>query len=239
MGKVHLCPVCGKTFKRTGQLREHFFVHDNEVAKFTCEYCGRRFVNGQHFRGHLNSHTAVKESCKCGAKFTHPQSLNRHRKVCPAAGVEECPVYDCRICFRKFAKRENLKDHMKGKHGDNGSYKCECGQVFKWRSTLRTHRNKKLCSWNVLTFWKLLRFSHKLNMLTFASFTYEPRQANLCLRAFRHDKFQLRMSSYSEGPGIWLSVWRFLLTHCLYERAAKVLARLRGCAGSPEPSLLA
>ena len=47
------------------------------------------------------------------------------------------------------------------------------------------------------------------------------------------------MPSHSEGPGIWLSVWRFLLTHCLYERAAKVLARLRGCAGSPEPSLLA
>ena len=31
---------------------------------------------------------------------------------------------------------------------------------------------------------------------------------------------------------------RFLLTHCLYEQAAEVLARLRGCAGSPEPSLL-
>ena len=42
------------------------------------------------------------------------------------------------------------------------------------------------------------------------------------------------MPSHSEGPGIWLSVWRFRLTHCLY-----VLARLRGCAGSPEPSLLA
>ena len=68
---------------------------------------------------------------------------------------------------------------------------------------------------------------------------FEPRQANLCLRAFRHDKFQLRMPSHSEGPGIWLSVRRFLLIHCLYERAAKVLATLRGCAGSPEPSLLA
>ena len=34
----------------------------------------------------------------------------------------------------------------------------------------------------------------------------EPRQANLCLRAFRHDKFQPRMPSHSEGPGIWLSV---------------------------------
>ena len=67
----------------------------------------------------------------------------------------------------------------------------------------------------------------------------EPRQANLCLWAFRHDKFQLRMPSHSEGPGIWLSVSRFLLIHSLYERAAKVLARLRRCAGSPEPSLLA
>ena len=35
---------------------------------------------------------------------------------------------------------------------------------------------------------------------------FGPRQANLCLRAFRHDKFQLRMPSHSEGPGIWLSV---------------------------------
>ena len=61
----------------------------------------------------------------------------------------------------------------------------------------------------------------------------EPRQA------FRHDKFQLRMPSHSEGPGIWLSVWRCLLTHCLYERATEVLARLRGCADLPEPSLLA
>ena len=31
---------------------------------------------------------------------------------------------------------------------------------------------------------------------------------------------------------------RFLLIHCLYERAAEVLARLRGWAGSLEPSLL-
>ena len=37
-------------------------------------------------------------------------------------------------------------------------------------------------------------------------YKYGPRQANLCLRAFRHDKFQLRISSHSEGPGIWFSV---------------------------------
>ena len=46
----------------------------------------------------------------------------------------------------------------------------------------------------------------KHGMLKIPIFLIEPRQANLCLRAFRHDKFQLRMPSHSEGPGIWLSV---------------------------------
>ena len=48
----------------------------------------------------------------------------------------------------------------------------------------------------------LLTFLKEKNMLGLN----EPRQANLCLRAFRHDTFQLRMPSHSEGPGIWLSV---------------------------------
>ena len=45
-----------------------------------------------------------------------------------------------------------------------------------------------------------------INFITAQDLTYEPRQANLYLRAFRHDKFQLRMSSHSEGPEIWFSV---------------------------------
>ena len=30
------------------------------------------------------------------------------------------------------------------------------------------------------------------------------------------------MPSHSEGPGIWFSVWRFLLTYCLYERMRRL-----------------
>ena len=48
--------------------------------------------------------------------------------------------------------------------------------------------------------------AHQQIKQTSCNIVYEPRQANLCLRAFRHDKFQLRMSSHSEGPGIWFSV---------------------------------
>ena len=51
--------------------------------------------------------------------------------------------------------------------------------------------------------------------------------------------FNCTCPAIQRGQGFGCLVWRFLLTHCLYERAAEVLARLRGCAGSPEPSLLA
>ena len=40
------------------------------------------------------------------------------------------------------------------------------------------------------------------------------------------------MPSHSERLGIWLSVWRFLLTHCLYERSAEARLNLR-CSHRP------
>ena len=66
------------------------------------------------------------------------------------------------------------------------------------------------------------------------------RVKRICV--FEHSvmtNFNCVCPAIQKGPGIRLSVWRFRLTHCLYERAAEVLARLRGCAGSPEHSLLA
>ena len=51
-----------------------------------------------------------------------------------------------------------------------------------------------------------LYFYLRCHISTFRCFLFEPRQANLCLRAFRHDKLYLRMPCHSEGPGIWFSV---------------------------------
>ena len=113
--------------------------------------------------------------------------------------------------------------------GDIGAEPME--PTSDWKQTKKNRLIK--------TFGCFSEYSFKQEKICTKNNTYGPRQANLCLRAFRHDKFWLLMPSHSEGPGIWLSVWRFLLIHCLYERAAEVLARLRWCAGSPEPSLLA
>ena len=50
---------------------------------------------------------------------------------------------------------------------------------------------------------------------------------------------QTRMRSYSVGIDAWLLVGSFVYSHTSCVRTAKALARLCGCADSPEPSLVA
>ena len=50
---------------------------------------------------------------------------------------------------------------------------------------------------------------------------------------------QTRMRSHPVGPDACLLVRHFVYFHTSCVRTAKALARLRGCAGSPEPSLVA
>ena len=50
---------------------------------------------------------------------------------------------------------------------------------------------------------------------------------------------QMRMRSHSMGLDVWFLVGPFIYFHSLCVRTAKALVRLRGCAGSHEPSLFA
>ena len=50
---------------------------------------------------------------------------------------------------------------------------------------------------------------------------------------------QMCMPSHPVGLDVWFLVRPFVYFHALCVRTAKALARLRGCAGSPEPSLVA
>ena len=50
---------------------------------------------------------------------------------------------------------------------------------------------------------------------------------------------QTCMRSHLVGLDVWFLVRLFVFFHTSYERTAKALARLRACAGSPDPSLVA
>ena len=62
---------------------------------------------------------------------------------------------------------------------------------------------------------------------------YGPRQANLCLRAFRHEKILTAHAQPFRGARDLAFCLKVPLDSLLYERAAEILARLRGWTGSP------
>ena len=69
--------------------------------------------------------------------------------------------------------------------------------------------------------------------------TNEPALEIMALFALRKLFLQSRMRSHPTGLDIWFLVGPFVYFHTLCVRTAKALARLRECAGSPEPSLVA
>ena len=67
----------------------------------------------------------------------------------------------------------------------------------------------------------------------------ELRHEIMVLFVFRKLIFQMRTGSHPMGLDVWFLVVPFVYFHTSCVRTSKALARLRGCAGSPEPLLVA
>ena len=68
---------------------------------------------------------------------------------------------------------------------------------------------------------------------------YEPSHGIMALFVLRKLILQTRMRSHQVGLDVWLLIGPFVYFHTSCVRTAMALARLRGCAASPEPSLVA
>ena len=73
----------------------------------------------------------------------------------------------------------------------------------------------------------------------FIVFTFEPAHEVMALFVLRKLILQTRICSHPVELDVWCLVGPFVYFYTSCERTAKALARLRGCAGSPEPSLVA
>ena len=139
-----LCPICGKTFSSSYNLGSHSLQHDSYTAepKYTCKICNKKYMHKSQFKGHMNGHSGLRETCICGAKFVYPSDLKRHQRVCGSSARRVPTKYQCKICLHLFTKPQPLKDHIAGKHEGIEKYKCSCGKAFRWRSSLKKHTDK-------------------------------------------------------------------------------------------------
>ena len=155
-----MCPQCGKMFQAKSKLRVHIkVVHEgipieelgvaasnhNRNQQLACGKCDKRFFNKQSLRTHERQHTttSVEERktlpCpSCPLMFTLPINLKRHIKRVHE-GIKN---HQCDVCEKKFASKNEVKEHMTMHTGEK-AYKCEeCGKAFSQLSSLYGHRKK-------------------------------------------------------------------------------------------------
>ncbi|XP_053382976.1 zinc finger protein 652-A-like isoform X2 [Mercenaria mercenaria] len=154
--KKLLCHICSKQFNTRRSLNFHLRkAHEKDyVEKFHCKICDKYFSDSRHFDGHMNMHSGKKTNmCDiCGRSFHYYCSLTKHRETCTGMVRKPTPapkVIICDICGAEFTRRSNLNEHRNGVHGQNlFDRECLCGKTFKWRNSLRRHR--QICEvWNL------------------------------------------------------------------------------------------
>lgn len=138
-----LCSSCGKRFYTKWGLKRHETGH-NKAHKLVCSVCNATFATRGHYEGHVNvHHDARPHVCQhCNARYAYRSALLRHIAICskPPSSHASTLEYKCDNCGQIFTRKDNLKDHVLGKHTGLFRYVCpSCKKEFRWRSTLRRH----------------------------------------------------------------------------------------------------
>ena len=167
---MYVCDLCNRRFSTQGGLKRHRESFHRQSVGFSCQVCGQRFYRKDVLQSHLKTHRAACPTNKtfvdspppppspppappleshserplcdlCAKSFASQKTLKRHRQTVH----RQSDGFSCRVCDRRFYRREHLKNHHISKHADEeyeapASYPCPiCQKSFHYRDHLREH----------------------------------------------------------------------------------------------------
>merc|ERR1719319_1469772 len=115
--KLYDCLKWGKQFKKKMSLNKHRITKHHEdlpdVKKFTCQHCGKIFLDSRDLKQHLLVHTGEKPFvCDvCSKAFSTSANLKVHSTI--HTGETR---FKCSVCLHGFRQLILLKNHMLKKH---------------------------------------------------------------------------------------------------------------------------
>ena len=211
--KPYECGSCGKSFTQKVILNKHTcdfskepgnrdflqMTREEQLRKFVCNVCGKRFKYPTHLSLHEMNHRDERPfpCTKCSKSFRRPDHLKYHVRIvhvdekkfiCTKCGQtlksisslrahEKKHLSDeghlCNICGKSIKSMYQMSRHQKT-HQDELPFECPvCGKRFKMKDYLGQHlRRGKSCS-------KKLPYKEKQG----GSMTPETAQPESCLSA--------------------------------------------------------
>lgn len=145
--KYYECDICGKRMKQMRSFRNHMSRHSDDQP-YHCKYCPKQYTVSSQAIEHELTHTGFKFACdECPMQFAYGSSLKRHKRSHTLNGKK---LYECVVCSKRLASRDNLKHHMLI-HSKDKPHNChQCSESFTRKRSLVDHMKKKHFQQNAL-----------------------------------------------------------------------------------------
>ncbi|CAL8095097.1 unnamed protein product [Orchesella dallaii] len=127
--EVYTCDICERRFPRQKrkQYIHHLWIHQRE-AKFGCHFCQRKFYSQNTLNMHLSRH-------KDGTFHARAGPGRAGRKDIPFQDVYSCPK-----CNNKYTNRHSYLIHLYYHNKQSNQFKCQyCYRIFANRHLLSEH----------------------------------------------------------------------------------------------------
>jgi hypothetical protein len=162
-----ICNFCNKIIPRTKYTDHCLSLHPTSVDCFSCEHCGKKFIDKQAFRNHKERVHQITDKqnyckkCKIGYAQVHNCLNNKKNTSCPYRG-----------CKKQFQTKQGLQLHIKRDHENNRPFTCNyCSKGFVNSKSRNEHIKNThqpvgcdICHKSISNHWELRKhkvFVHK------------------------------------------------------------------------------